>query len=71
MSQDIRITIKFFGKVSGALGICYDIIERRTVTVPSPFTEEEVKEEARKNLYYPQGDSPPYDHVTVTSIAFN
>ena len=69
--QTIRVTINFVGRLSGALGICYDCNERRTIQVPSPFTELEAKEAARVNLYEKQGDSPAYESVWVTSVAFN
>jgi hypothetical protein len=67
----VRVTVRFYGRLSGALGIGSEHVERRTITVPSPFTEEEAKEAARVNLYDRQGDSLAYEHVTVKSIAFN
>lgn len=66
-----RITIHFIGRLSGALGVGCEGCERRTVTLPSPFTESEAKEAARVALYTPEGDSPAYEHVTVRSVAFN
>ena len=69
--QNARITIWFYGRLSGALGVCYDITERRTIQLPDEFTEAQAKEAARVNLYEKQGDSPAYERVTVKQIAFN
>lgn len=67
----VRVTIRFYGRLAGALGIGSEHVQRRTLTLPSPFTEAEAKEAARVNLYSKQGDSPAYEHVTVKAIAFN
>jgi hypothetical protein len=69
--MNARVTIRFTGKLSGALGIASDFVERRTLVLPSPFTEAQAQEAARVNLYDRQGDSPAYERVTVRSIAFN
>lgn len=69
--QNARVTIWFYGRISGALGVGYDIMERRTIQLPDEFTEAQAKEAARVNLYEKQGDSPAYERVTVDRIAFN
>lgn len=69
--QNARVTIWFTGRLSGALGVCYEIMERRTIQVPEEFTEADAKEAARKNLYYKQDTSPAYEKVLVHRIAFN
>lgn len=68
--QTTRVSIKFFGKIAGALGIISDYNDRRTIQVPSPFTYEEAKEAARVSLYQPE-DGIAYESVTVISLAFN
>ncbi len=71
MSIPARVTITFIGRLSGALGVCSEFNERRTIYLPSEFTYLEAKEAARQDLYYKQGDSPAYERVLVKNVAFN
>jgi len=66
-----RVTIRFRGRQVGSPGAICDMEQRRTVTLPSPFTLDQAHEAARKALRYRQGDSPAYERVTVRSVAFN
>jgi hypothetical protein len=67
-----RITVRFHGRIQGALGVCYQMERRRTVTLPDVFTEAEAREEARKALYERDAmDTDAYENVRVTSVAFN
>lgn len=69
--KPLRVTIRFRGKISGALGRAYEMESRRAIELPHPFTYEEAKEAARKALYLSEGDDNAYEVVTVTSVAFN
>jgi hypothetical protein len=70
-TKEIRVTVTFIGKQSGALGVCYEINARRNIKVPSPFTYDEAKEAARVALYEKQDDMYAYEGVLVKSVAFN
>ena len=70
-TKKARITIRFEGRLLGAMGVTSCFVERRTVELPSPFTEQDARRAATKALYSAEGDSPAYDSVTVRSVAFN
>lgn len=69
--KPVRVTVRFCGAISGALGTTYPMERRRTIELPHPFTYLEAMEAAREALYLPEGDDPAYECVTVTSVAFN
>lgn len=68
-----RVTIRFCGRRSGALGICYESTARRTIQVPDGgITLDGAKELARQALYFPDGDlDGAWERVWVKEVAFN
>lgn len=70
--QKIRVSIDFYGRLSGDKGPCYPIKEvRRTIEIPSPFTYETAKEAAKASLCSKQDDTTSYDCIVVDKVAFN
>jgi hypothetical protein len=69
--KTIRVTVKFTGRIQGALGVSYPMERRKTIEVPDQFTYEEAKEAARIALYEKEGDDCAYEHVQILSVAFN
>ena len=70
MRNNVRVGIRFNGRLQGELGVTYDNYERRTISLPVDFTEEQAVELARESLYNRRGESPAYENVTDASIDF-
>jgi len=48
-----------------------DHMERRTIKLPSPFTEAEARAEAKRDLETPQDGMATYSDVRRIRLAFN
>jgi hypothetical protein len=66
-----RLTIRFIARPKGSKGLSDYHNERRTVTLPSPFTLEQAKEAARIACEHADHENPAWDRVRVVSVAFN
>ena len=76
--KTIRVTVKFTGRIQGALGVSYPMERRKTIEVPDQFTYAEACEAARVALYkqldtdkYDFVNAEVYENVNVLSVAFN
>lgn len=67
--QTVRVTITFYGRLSGALGIGCRHSAQRTLHLPDTFTLDEAEEAARVALYEP--DNPgglAFERVSVIGV---
>lgn len=68
---DVRVTIRFVGRMEGAIGTHDDHVVRKTIRLKAPFTYNEAMAEAGRSLYHKGVDHPAYQDIRVRSVAFN
>lgn len=66
--KKITVTMRFHGRLSGALGLNSWITDKRTIEVADNATNESIHDAARLALYYAQDKSPAYENVALIQI---